>query len=86
MKTIPLTSAACSDYPVGLLLAASPWMFGFADRGPATTIAVVLGLGALVYSLLTAYELGVAKIISFRVHLAIDFNLGPFSGRLALAL
>lgn len=64
------------DYPVGVLLAASPWLFSFADSGPATAIPIVLGVGALVYSLLTAYELGAARIIPFRVHLAIDFISG----------
>jgi SPW repeat len=78
MKIIPRNIHGMLDYPVGLLLAASPWLFGFAGGGPATTIPVVLGLGALVYSLLTAYELGVARIIPFRVHLAIDFISGLF--------
>jgi hypothetical protein len=62
----------------GLLLAASPWLFGFANHGPATVIPIVLGLGALLYSLLTDYELGVARVIPFRVHLVLDFISGLF--------
>ena len=78
MKIIPRNVHGMLDYPVGVLLAASPWLFGFDDHGPATTIPVVLGLGALVYSLLTAYELGVARVIPFRVHLVLDFVSGLF--------
>lgn len=76
MKIIPRNIHGMLDYPVGVLLAASPWLFSFADSGPATAIPIVLGVGALVYSLLTAYELGAARIIPFRVHLAIDFISG----------
>jgi hypothetical protein len=78
MKIIPRNVHGMLDYLVGVLLAASPWLFGFTDHGPATVIPVVLGLGALLSSLLTDYELGVARIIPFRVHLVLDFISGLF--------
>ena len=78
MKVIPRNVHGILDYAVGLLLAVSPWLFGFADRGPATIIPVVLGLGALLYSLLTAYELGLVAAIPFRIHLVLDFISGLF--------
>ena len=78
MQIIPRNIHGFLDYPVGLILAASPWLFGFADKGPATVIPVVLGAGAVVYSLLTNYELGVARVIPFGVHLVIDFVSGLF--------
>ncbi|HEY0790156.1 MAG TPA: SPW repeat protein [Chthoniobacterales bacterium] len=76
MKIVPRNVHGILDYLVGLLLAASPWLFHFADGGPATFIPVVLGLGALLYSLLTDYELGVARIIPFTTHLILDFVSG----------
>jgi len=76
MKIIPRNVHGVLDYVVGLIVAASPWLFGFADHGAATVIPVVLGLGALLYSLLTNYELGVARIIPFQLHLVIDFISG----------
>jgi hypothetical protein len=78
MKIIPRNVHGVLDYLVGLLLAASPWLFGFADHGPATAIPVVLGLGALLYSLLTAYELGLVRAIPFHIHLMLDLVSGLF--------
>lgn len=66
------------DYAMGLLLIISPWLFGFADGGAAQWVPIVLGLGALVYSMITDYELGLLKIISMKVHLGIDLAAGIF--------
>jgi hypothetical protein len=37
---------------------------------------VILGVSALVYSLLTNYELGLFKVLPFRGHLALDVMSG----------
>ncbi|WP_205772395.1 SPW repeat domain-containing protein [Microvirga calopogonii] len=37
---------------------AAPWIFGFTDVTPATWVAIAFGAGAILYSALTAYELG----------------------------
>ncbi|HEU0137487.1 MAG TPA: SPW repeat protein [Flavobacterium sp.] len=39
---------------------------------------MAVGAGAIVYSLMTAYELGAAKVISMPTHLTIDFISGAF--------
>jgi hypothetical protein len=64
------------DYAVGLLLIVAPWVLGFADGGAETWVPVVLGAGALLYSALTRYELGLAKVIPMRVHLGLDVLSG----------
>jgi hypothetical protein len=64
------------DYIVGALMIAAPWVFGFAQGGAETRIFVVLGLAALFYSLATDYELGVAPVIPFAVHKAMDMASG----------
>jgi hypothetical protein len=64
------------DYLVGLLLIASPWLFGFTVGGVETWLPVVLGVAALIYSLLTNYELGAVKLISMPAHLTIDLLSG----------
>jgi hypothetical protein len=60
------------DYAVGLLVIAAPWLFGFSDHGRATAVTVGFGVAALLYSLLTNYELGVFRVLSMNAHLAID--------------
>jgi hypothetical protein len=66
------------DYMTGLLLIASPWIFGFADDGPAMWVPIILGIGAILYSLLTNYELGVIKTLSMPTHLWLDALSGVF--------
>jgi hypothetical protein len=57
---------------------ASPWVFGFAQNGAETWVPVILGGSAILYSLLTNYEMGVAKTLSLPVHLGIDIASGMF--------
>jgi hypothetical protein len=66
------------DYLMGILLIATPWLFGFAQGGPETYIPVVLGCAVILYSLCTNYELGVFKLISMKGHLTLDFISGLF--------
>jgi hypothetical protein len=73
---IPTRIHGMLDYAMGLLLMLSPWMFGFAANGPETWIPVTLGAGAIVYSLLTAYELGAARVIPMNLHLVFDAVAG----------
>ena len=64
------------DYLLGTGLMASPWLLGFAAGGAETVIPVLLGAAALGYSVCTDYELGVARLIPMRVHLALDLGGG----------
>ena len=78
MKIIGTKTHGYLDYIVGLLLIAAPWIFNF-DRGGAETWGpVVLGIGTIVYSLLTDYELGLSKTISMKTHLVLDMVAGLF--------
>ncbi len=76
MKFISTHTHGILDYVVGVALIAAPWLFGFANDGPATVIPVALGIGTLAYSLLTRYELGVIKLIPFKGHLTLDLMAG----------
>jgi hypothetical protein len=64
------------DYVAGLLLIASPWLFGFAAEGPETWILVVAGLLMLGAFLLTDYEWGLVRKIPMPMHLSLDAILG----------
>jgi hypothetical protein len=63
---------------MGILLIASPWIFGFADNDTAKWIPIILGVGALLYSLMTDYEMGMSKTISMKTHLMLDIASGLF--------
>jgi hypothetical protein len=65
------------DYPAGLLLIASPWIFGFSDvGGAATTVPIVIGVLVLVQSLMTDYELSLVDVLPLPAHLMMDVLAG----------
>jgi SPW repeat len=80
MRVIPTSLHAGLDYAVGVILIASPWIFGFADESSAAKwVAVIAGLAMLGMSMVTDYEGGVlAHAIPMRVHLMTDAVLGIF--------
>ncbi|WP_299285907.1 SPW repeat protein [uncultured Mucilaginibacter sp.] len=66
------------DYIMGLIIIASPWLFGFADGTAAQWVPVVVGLVLLLSSLMTNYEYSIAKMISMPTHLGLDVLAGIF--------
>ena len=76
MRFIPTKVHGYLDYIMGLLLIAAPWLFDFANGGAETWVPVILGAGAIIYSLMTDYELGVSRAISMRTHLTLDLLSG----------
>ena len=76
MRFIPTRVHGILDYMMGILLIAAPWLLGFADGGAETWVPVILGAGAIIYSLMTDYELGASKTISMRTHLTLDLMSG----------
>jgi hypothetical protein len=76
MRFIPTRVHGILDYTVGALLAVSPWLFGFNRGGAETWVFVILGAGAIIYSLFTNYEWGVAHRLSMPTHLLLDIANG----------
>ncbi len=76
MRFIPTRIHGVLDYLVGLLLIASPWLFDFADGGAQQWIPIILGAGAIVYSLFTDYEMGAIRRLSMPAHLTLDLMSG----------
>jgi hypothetical protein len=64
------------DYLVGGLLIAAPRLLGFADHQLASQVPVLLGVAAIFSSLLTAYPLGLLRVLPFRLHLRLDLLSG----------
>lgn len=65
------------DYAVAGVLLAAPFLFGFADGGPAQWATMTMGGIALLYSLFTRYELGLIRLLPMRGHLMIDLAFAP---------
>ena len=76
MRFLPTRVHGMLDYLVGALLIAVPWLLGFARGGSETWIPVLLGAGAIVYSLFTDYEFGAVRRIPMGTHLALDAGSG----------
>ncbi|HET6624324.1 MAG TPA: SPW repeat protein [Gaiellaceae bacterium] len=76
MRFIPTRLHAPLDYIVGVALIAAPWIFQFSDVTAATVLSVVLGIGLIVYSLLTDYELGVWRTFPMSIHNLFDIAAG----------
>jgi hypothetical protein len=76
MRFIPTKVHGVMDYLVGILLIASPWLFDFNRGGMEAWIPVILGAGALMYSIMTDYELGLTRTLSMRTHLTLDLMSG----------
>ena len=78
MRVIPTRIHGYLDYLMGVVLIAAPWILDFDDGGPEQWIPVILGAGVILYSLLTNYELGVAKMVPMSAHLGLDILSGAF--------
>src|SRR3712207_5392896 len=50
----------------------APFVLGFADNGPAQWVPMALGAAILIMSLITNYELSLAKVIPMPLHLSVD--------------
>jgi hypothetical protein len=76
MRIIPSFIHGILDYLVGIILIAAPWLLDFNRGGIETWLPVALGMSAIVYSLMTDYELGAIRVIPLSVHLTLDLMSG----------
>jgi hypothetical protein len=73
-KLIPTRVHAVLDYLFGVLFLVLPHLLEWSPT--ATWLMMSIGLGILVLSLLTNYELGVLKWIPVPFHLGVDLLVG----------
>ena len=78
MRFLPTRLHGAIDYLWGLALLPAPWLLGFADVTAAKWLAVVFGAGAILYSLVTDYELGALRLLPMTLHLLLDGMGGAF--------
>ncbi len=63
------------DYFYGVFLIILPFLLNF-PSGTVTIFPIVMGIILLIQSVLTDYELGLLKIIPFKIHLGVDIIAG----------
>lgn len=74
MKFVTKRIHAFLDYPVAIALMILPFLLGLGDSNPlALYLSVVTGVAAFVLTLLTDHHLGAFKVISYKLHLIVDF-------------
>jgi hypothetical protein len=81
IRFVPTQVHGIFDYIGGIGLIASPFIFGFYSMGGiAVILPIVLGIGLILYSLLTNYERGIPglKFIPMPAHLVFDFVAAAF--------
>ena len=78
MRFIETKTHGYLDYLIGILLLILPSLMGWDLNEAKSIVPMAVGAGAILYSLMTAYELGAAKVISMPTHLTIDFIAGAF--------
>src|SRR5262252_7348202 len=81
IRVVPTTIHGIFDYVGAGGLIATPFIFGFSSMGGiAVILPILMGLGLIIYSLLTDYELGLPalRVIPMRVHLTVDFVAAAF--------
>jgi len=76
MRFIGSIAHGTLDYLMAMLLIASPWLLNYFNQGAETWIPVWVGTAIVVYSLMTRYELGIFKVIPFKMHLGLDVLAG----------
>jgi len=76
MRFVSTRTHGMIDYIAGIVIIASPWLFGFADGSAAQWVPVVVGVLLLGSSLMTDYELGAVRMIPMPVHLGFDLVAG----------
>jgi hypothetical protein len=64
------------DYVTGALLLVAPYLFGFATGGIEQWLPQLLGAMTIGMSLVTRYELSIAKLVPLKLHLGVDMASG----------
>ena len=74
MKFVTKRIHAFLDYPVAIALMTLPFLLGLGESSPiAVQLSVGTGIAAFILTLLTDHHLGAFKVISYKMHLAVDF-------------
>lgn len=76
-RFVTKTIHAYLDYPVALALILLPFVLQLGASNPlALWLSVGTGVAAFVLTFLTDHQLGVLRVLPYRLHLAVDLTVG----------
>jgi len=76
MKFVTKKIHAYLDYPVAIALMILPFVLGLGESDPlAVQLSVATGIAALILTILTDHQTGLIKVLSYRLHLIVDFSV-----------
>lgn len=76
-RFVTKTMHAYLDYPVALSLMVMPFVLQLGSSNPlAKWLVVIAGIAAFILTVFTDHELGVFRVIPYKVHVAVDFLVG----------
>lgn len=74
MKFVTKRLHAFLDYPVAFALILMPFLLELGKSNSfAFQLSIITGIAAFILTLLTDHHLGVFKVISYKMHLIVDF-------------
>lgn len=77
MKFVTKQIHAYLDYPVAIALIGLPFLLGLGSSNPlAFQLSVITGIAALILTVLTDHQLGIFRVVSYRIHLIVDLVVG----------
>ena len=77
MKFITKQIHAYLDYPVAIALMALPFILKLGSSNEiAFQLSVATGVAALILTILTDHQTGLIKVVSYKIHLIVDFIVG----------
>lgn len=86
-RFVTRTIHAYLDYPVALALIGLPFLLGLGASNPlALQIAPAVGVAAFVLTVFTDHQLGLIRVLPYRLHLAVDLAVGLLFLALPFAL
>jgi hypothetical protein len=65
------------EYAIGVLFIAAPFLFGFDERAP-TAVAIVVGVGLLVFTASSELPTGLARSVPVGIHAVVDILVAVF--------
>ena len=77
MKFVTKQIHAYLDYPVAIALIGLPFLLGLGSSNPlAFQLSIATGIAAFILTILTDHHLGIIRIVSYQIHLMVDFLVG----------